>query len=261
MRALNIAATGMQAQQLNVEVISNNIANINTTGYKQQRAEFQDLLYENLRRPGAPSSDADTIVPAGVQLGLGVKTAAVYRIDTQGSLLMTENPLDLAIEGNGYFPIDLPDGTVGYTRAGSFQLNAQGQIVTADGHTLQPGIIVDPTATDVGVNASGEVLVKLPGQTEEQIVGQIQLANFANRAGLEAIGDNIFKETAASGAAALSNPGVDGAGPVRQGFLEASNVNVVGELTNMITAQRAYEMNSKVIQTTDEMYSAVTQMR
>lgn len=261
MRAMNIAATGMQAQQLNVEVISHNIANINTTGYKQQRAEFQDLLYENLRRPGAPSSDADTIVPAGVQLGLGVKTAAVYRIESQGSLLMTENPLDIAIEGDGYFPIDLPDGDIGYTRAGSFQLNAQGQIVTADGHPVQPGIIVDPTATEVGINASGEVLVKLPGQVQEQVVGQIQLANFANVAGLEAIGDNLFRETEASGAANLANPGTNGLGTVRQGFIEASNVNVVGELTNMITAQRAYEMNSKVIQTTDEMYRTITQMR
>jgi len=261
MRAMNIAATGMQAQQLNVEVISHNIANINTTGYKQQRAEFQDLLYENLRRPGAPSSDADTIVPAGVQLGLGVKTAAVYRIDSQGSLLSTESPLDIAIEGNGFFPIDLPDGETGYTRSGSFQLNAEGLIVTADGHTLQPGIVVDPTATEIGVNASGEVVVKLPGQTEEQVVGQIQLASFANRSGLEAIGDNLFTETDASGAAQLGNPGVNGVGTIRQGFLESSNVNVVAELTNMITAQRAYEMNSKVIQTTDEMYSTVTQMR
>lgn len=261
MRAMNIAATGMQAQQLNVEVISHNIANINTTGYKQQRAEFQDLLYENIRRPGAPSSDADTIVPAGVQLGLGVKTAAVYRIDTQGSLLPTDNSLDIAIEGNGFFPIDLPTGETGYTRAGNFQLDANGQIVTADGHPLQPGIVIDPTATDIGVNASGAVVVKLPGQQQEQVVGNIQLSTFVNRAGLEAIGDNLFKETDASGAATIATPGLDGAGTLRQGYVEASNVNIVGELTNMITAQRAYEMNSKVIQTTDEMYSTVTQMR
>ncbi len=261
MRAMNIAATGMQAQQLNVEVISHNIANLNTTGYKQQRAEFQDLLYENIRRPGAPSSDANTIVPAGVQLGLGVKTAAVYRIASQGSLLSTGNPLDIAIEGAGYFPVDLPGGDVGYTRAGSFQLNAQGQIVTADGHTVQPGITIDPSATDIGINVSGEVVAKLPGQVQEQVVGQIQLANFANRAGLEAIGDNLFKETDASGAATIAPAGTQGMGTIRQGFLESSNVNVVGELTNMISAQRAYEMNSKVIQTTDEMYSTVTQMR
>lgn len=261
MRAMNIAATGMQAQQLNVEVISHNIANINTTGYKQQRAEFQDLLYENIRRPGAPSSDGDTIVPAGIQMGLGVKTAAVYRIDSQGSIFLTENPLDLAIEGNGFFPITLPDGTTGFTRAGTFQLDANGQIVTADGHTVQPGLVVDPTATEIGINANGVVVQKLPGQAQEQVVGQLELATFANRGGLEAVGDNLFLETDASGAATITTPGVDGAGTVRQGFVEASNVNIVGELTNMITAQRAYEMNSKVIQTTDEMYSTVTQMR
>lgn len=261
MRAMNIAATGMQAQQLNVEVISHNIANINTTGFKRQKAEFQDLLYENIRRPGAPSSDADTLVPSGIQLGLGVKPAAVYRIDSQGSILLTQNTLDVAIEGDGYFPIDLPDGTVAYTRAGTFQLNAQGQIVTADGHLVQPGIVVDPTATEIGINSSGTVIVKLPGQLNEQVVGQIQLATFANTAGLAAVGDNLFLETDASGAANVSTPGTAGAGTLRQGFIETSNVNVVGELTNMITAQRAYEMNSKVIQTTDEMYRTLTQMR
>lgn len=261
MRAMNIAATGMHAQQLNVEVISNNIANINTTGYKRQRAEFQDLLYENIRRPGAPSTDSGTLVPSGIQIGLGVKTAAVYRIGDQGSLQLTENALDIAVEGEGYFQIDLPDGSTGFTRAGSFQLNAQGQIVTADGFLLQPGLTVDPQSTDIAVNASGEVIIKLPGQVEDTIVGQIQIASFSNKAGLEAIGSNIFLETAASGAPNSAAPGTPGLGTVRQGFLEASNVNVVAELTNMITAQRAYEMNSKVIQTTDEMYRTVTQMR
>lgn len=261
MRAMNIAATGMHAQQLNVEVISNNIANLNTTSYKRQRAEFQDLLYENIRRPGAPSTDTGTLVPAGIQIGLGVKTAAVYRIGDQGSLQVTESPLDIAIEGDGYFQIDMPDGSTGFTRAGSFQLNAQGQIVTADGFLLQPGLTIDPSATDIAVNASGEVLIKLPGQVEDTVVGQITLAGFANPAGLEAIGGNLFLQTAASGDANVTAPGTAGLGTVRQGFLEASNVNVVAELTNMITAQRAYEMNSKVIQTTDEMYSTVTQMR
>lgn len=261
MRAMNIAATGMHAQQLNVEVISNNIANINTTSYKRQRAEFQDLLYENVRRPGAPSTDTGTLVPAGIQIGLGVKTAAVYRIGDQGSLQVTESPLDIAIEGDGFFQIDLPDGSTGYTRAGSFQLNAQGQIVTSDGFTLQPGLTVDPAATDIAVNSSGEVLIKLPGQIEDTVVGQITLAGFANPAGLEAIGSNLFLQTAASGDANVTAPGTAGLGTTRQGFLEASNVNVVAELTNMITAQRAYEMNSKVIQTTDEMYRTVTQMR
>jgi len=261
MRAINIAATGMHAQQLNVEVISHNIANINTTSYKRQRAEFQDLLYENIRRPGAPSTDTGTLVPAGIQIGLGVKTAAVYRIGDQGSLQVTQSPLDIAIEGDGFFQIDLPDGTTGFTRAGSFQLNAQGQVVTADGFLLQPGITIDPQATDIAVNASGEVLVKLPGQVEDTVAGQITLAGFANPAGLEAIGGNLFLQTAASGDANVTAPGTVGLGTVRQGFLEASNVNVVAELTSMITAQRAYEMNSKVIQTTDEMYRTVTQMR
>lgn len=261
MRAMNIAATGMHAQQLNVEVISHNIANINTTSYKRQRAEFQDLLYENIRRPGAPSTDTGTLVPAGIQIGLGVKTAAVYRINDQGSLQVTQSPLDIAIEGEGFFQIDLPDGTTGFTRAGSFQLNAEGQIVTADGFLLQPGITIDPQATDIAVNASGEVLIKLPGQVEDTVAGQITLAGFANPAGLEAIGGNLFLQTAASGDANTTAPGTAGLGTVRQGFLEASNVNVVAELTSMITAQRAYEMNSKVIQTTDEMYTTVTQMR
>ncbi len=261
MRAMNIAATGMHAQQMNVEVISHNIANINTTSYKRQRTEFQDLLYENVRRPGAPSTDSGTLVPAGIQIGLGVKTAAVYRIGDQGSLQVTQSPLDLAIEGDGFFQIDLPDGTTGFTRAGSFQLNAQGQVVTADGFLLQPGITIDPQATDIAVNASGEVLVKLPGQVEDTVAGQITLAGFANPAGLEAIGGNLFLQTAASGDANVTAPGTAGLGTVRQGFLEASNVNVVAELTTMITAQRAYEMNFKVIQTTDEMYRTVTQMR
>ena len=261
MRAMNIAATGMHAQQMNVEVISHNIANINTTSYKRQRTEFQDLLYENVRRPGAPSTDSGTLVPAGIQIGLGVKTAAVYRIGDQGSLQVTQSPLDLAIEGDGFFQIDLPDGTTGFTRAGSFQLNAQGQVVTADGFLLQPGITIDPQATDIAVNASGEVLVKLPGQVEDTVAGQITLPGFANPAGLEAIDGNLFLQTAASGDANVTAPGTAGLGTVRQGFLEASNVNVVAELTTMITAQRAYEMNFKVIQTTDEMYRTVTQMR
>ena len=261
MGAMNIAATGMHAQQMNVEVISHNIANINTTSYKRQRTEFQDLLYENVRRPGASSTDSGTLVPAGIQIGLGVKTAAVYRIGDQGSLQVTQSPLDLAIEGDGFFQIDLPDGTTGFTRAGSFQLNAQGQVVTADGFLLQPGITIDPQATDIAVNASGEVLVKLPGQVEDTVAGQITLAGFANPAGLEAIGGNLFLQTAASGDANVTAPGTAGLGTVRQGFLEASNVNVVAELTTMITAQRAYEMNFKVIQTTDEMYRTVTQMR
>ena len=261
MRSLSIAATGMLAQQLNVEVVSNNIANINTTGFKRQRAEFQDLLYQNLRRVGSASSDAGTVVPSGIQIGVGVKTASVYRITEQGDLTVTENSLDMAIQGKGYFRVELPDGTTGYTRAGSFQLSAEGEIVTADGYRLLPGIAIDPQATAVSINASGEVIVKIAGQVAPQTVGQIDLATFANEAGLEAIGDNIYLETAASGDPTTGVAGSAGFGMIRQGFLETSNVNVVAELTNLITAQRAYEMNSKVIQTSDEMLGTLTQLR
>jgi flagellar basal-body rod protein FlgG len=261
MRSLSTAATGMLAQQLNVEVISNNIANINTTGFKRQRAEFQDLLYQNLRRVGAQSSDAGTVLPSGVQVGVGVKTASVYRISEQGDLAVTENTLDLAIQGKGFFRVELPDGTTGYTRSGSFQLSSEGEVVTADGYRLLPGINIDPTATSVTVNASGEIIVKTAGQVNPTVVGQIDLATFANEAGLQATGDNIYTETTASGTPTTGNPGANGIGTIRQGFLENSNVNVVAELTNLITAQRAYEMNSKVIQTSDEMLGTMSQMR
>ncbi len=261
MRSLSIAATGMLAQQLNVEVVSNNIANINTTGFKRQRAEFQDLLYQNLRRVGSASTDAGTVVPSGIQIGVGVKTASVYRITEQGDLSITENSLDLAIQGKGYFRVEMPDGTTAYTRAGSFQLNGAGEIVTSDGYRLLPGIVIDPQATSVTVNSSGEVIVTLDGQVDPQTVGQIDLATFANEAGLEAMGDNLYLETTASGPPNNGPPGTPGFGTLRQGFLETSNVNVVAELTNLITAQRAYEMNSKVIQTSDQMLGTMTQLR
>jgi flagellar basal-body rod protein FlgG len=261
MRSLSIAATGMLAQQLNVEVVSNNIANVNTTGFKRQRAEFQDLLYQNLRRVGSASSDNGTVVPSGIQIGVGVKAAAVYRVTEQGDLSVTENSLDLAVQGKGYFRVEMPDGTTGYTRAGSFQLSAEGEIVTADGYRLLPGINIDPSATSVSVNSSGEVIVKLAGQVNPTTAGQLDLATFANEAGLQALGDNIFTETTASGAPTTGNPGANGIGTIRQGFLETSNVNVVSELTNLITAQRAYEMNSKVIQTSDDMLGTLSQLR
>lgn len=260
MRSLNIASTGMLAQQTNVEVISNNIANMNTTAFTRRRPEFSDLLYQNLRRVGANSSD-NTIVPTGVQLGLGVKTTAVYRITEQGSLQSTDNTLDLAIQGKGYFQIELPSGETAYTRDGSFQLSKDGQIVTHEGYKVQPGISVDKDATGVSINAVGQVLVKLDGQVEPQVAGQLNLATFANEAGLEARGDNLFMETPASGAANESKPGEPGYGTILQGFLETSNVNVVAEITNLISAQRAYEMNSKVIQTSDEMLSTINQMK
>jgi flagellar basal-body rod protein FlgG len=261
MRSLSIGATGMLAQQLNVEVISNNIANMNTTAYQRRRAEFQDLLYQNQRRVGAQSSDANTIVPAGVQVGLGVKTAAVYRITEQGNLTLTENPLDLAINGEGFFQITLPSGDTAYTRGGSFQLDGQGDIVTVDGYTVQPGITVPDDAVDITVNPSGQVSVSIDGQVNPQILGQVELARFPNDAGLLAVGDNLFLETPASGAPTTAVAGTAGFGSLQQGFLETSNVNVVEEITNLITAQRAYEMNSKVIETSDQMMATMTNLR
>lgn len=261
MRSLNIGATGMLAQQLNVETISNNIANMSTTGFKRQRAEFQDLLYQSSRRVGSTSSDAGTTVPAGVQIGLGVKAGAVYRIHEQGPTQVTNNDMDIAINGQGFFQVQLPSGETAYTRAGSFQLNENGDVVTADGYPLVPGINIPAAAVDITVNGSGEVLVKLDGQTAPQNVGTITIAIFANQAGLEAVGGNLLKETPASGAAVVGNPSSNGYGALLQHSIESSNVNVVSEMTNLITAQRAYEMNSKVIQTTDEMLSTMSNMR
>ncbi|OYQ34204.1 flagellar basal-body rod protein FlgG [Niveispirillum lacus] len=261
MRSLSIGATGMLAQQLNVETISNNIANMTTTGYKRQRAEFQDLLYQNQRRVGSTSSDAGTIVPSGIQVGLGVKAAAIYRINEQGNINPTGNTLDLAINGQGYFQIQLPNGETAYTRAGSLQLNAEGTLVTADGYQVLPGIVVPQNTVDITVNPNGEVLAKIDGQTVPQNVGQIQLAAFPNNAGLEAIGDNLLLETPASGQAIAGNPGAPGFGRVMQGAVETSNVNIVAEITQLITAQRAYEMNSRVISTTDQMMQSVSQLR
>jgi flagellar basal-body rod protein FlgG len=261
MRALNIAATGMQAQQTNVEVISNNIANMNTTGYNRRRAEFTDLLYQNMKRVGSNSSDNNTIVPTGIQLGLGVRTASVYRITEQGSLTSTSNSLDLAVQGKGYFQIQLPSGQTAYTRDGEFQLSSNGQIVTSQGYTVMPAITVPTNALSVTVNNSGQVSVSLSGQTTDSIVGQLQLAVFPNEAGLEAQGDNLFLETAASGTGVVSTPGSTGFGTLLQGYLESSNVNTVTEVTDMISAQRAYEMNSKVIQSADEMLQTLNQVK
>jgi len=261
MRSLDIAATGMLAQQRNVEVISNNLANMNTTAFMRRRTEFHDLIYQDLRRVGATSSDAGTIVPSGVQLGLGVKLAAVYRIHEQGSLTATDNTFDMAIQGKGFFQIDLPTGETSYTRDGTFQLNASGQIVTHDGYSVQPGITVPTNAIDVSINNSGQVQVKIEGQAALQTVGQLQISTFANEAGLESIGDNLYLETPASGAATSGNPASTSFGSILQGFLETSNVNAVEEVSNLISAQRAYEMNSKVIQTSDEMLGTLANMR
>jgi flagellar basal-body rod protein FlgG len=261
MRSLDIAGTGMQAQQTNVEVISNNIANMTTTGFKRRRAEFQDLIYQNLRRVGSNSSDTGSIVPSGAQVGLGVKTAAIYRINEQGNLQQTSNTLDMAIQGNGYFQVTLPSGETAYTRDGTFALGADGTIVTADGYTVQPGLQIPSAATGITINTSGQVQVTLTGQTAPQTIGQLQLAVFPNEAGLEAQGDNLFLQTSASGAPVAGNPNSAGFGSVMQGFVETSNVNVVSEITNLITAQRAYEMNSKVITTSDDMLSTLTNLR
>ncbi|MCE9650691.1 MAG: flagellar basal-body rod protein FlgG [Parvibaculum sp.] len=261
MQSLSIAATGMMAQQLNVEVISNNIANMSTSGFKRQRAEFQDLLYQNLRRVGTNSSDSGTIVPSGVQIGLGVKTGSVYRIMTQGDMNNTGNKLDLAVQGRGYFRVQMPSGTDAYTRAGNFQLSPTGQIVTSDGYTVAPGITIPPEATDVTISKDGQVQATIPSQTAPQIVGQLELSNFQNEGGLDPQGDNLFIETAASGAPTTGSPASTGFGSLQQGFLETSNVNAVTEISDLITAQRAYEMNAKVITASDEMMSVTSNLK
>ncbi len=261
MRSLSIAATGMLAQQTNVDVISNNIANMNTTSYKRQRAEFQDLLYQQVSRPGAESSSDGNRVPTGIQIGAGVRTGGVYRIGEQGAATSTGNPYDLEIEGTGYFQVTLPGGgEPAYTRAGSFQLSDQGELVTSDGYPIEPKIIIPQGALDVTVSKTGLVQVKLAGQTNLQTVGQLQLATFINEAGLEAKGSNLFMETEASGQPTIANPGEPGFGTLSQGFLEASNVNPVSEITSLISAQRAYEMNSRVVKTADEMLSTTNQL-
>ena len=261
MRSLDIAGTGMQAQQTNVEVISNNIANMTTTGFKRQRAEFQDLIYENLRRVGSNSSDTGTIVPSGAQVGLGVRTAAIYRIAEQGNLQQTSNSLDVAIKGSGYFQVTMPSGDTAYTRDGTFGLAPDGTIVTADGYVVAPGVTVPSNAKSVTINNAGQVQVSLDGQTAPSTVGTLQLAVFPNEAGLESQGDNLFLQSAASGNPVTGNPASPGFGAVMQGFVETSNVNVVSEITNLITAQRAYEMNSRVITTSDQMLSTLTNLR
>ncbi len=260
MRALSIAATGMQAQQTNVEVISNNIANVSTTGFKRGMAEFEDLLYQNVTRVGTESSEAGTILPTGMQLGLGVRSSGVTRVTTQGTLTQTDNQLDLAINGRGYFGIKLPSGDTAYTRDGTFKPSATGQIVNNEGYPVEPGITVSPSATAVTINASGQV-IETAANGKQTTVGQLELFTFPNEPGLEAQGGNDFKETDASGAPVQGAPGSPGFGTIQQGYVEASNVNVVQEMTNLITAQRAYEMNSKVIEAADQMMQTTTQIR
>ena len=261
MRSLDIGALGMMAQSTNVDVISNNIANMATTGYKRQRVEFQDLIYQDMRRVGSPSTDGGTVVPVGIQVGLGVKTAAIGRYMGQGNLTNTQNRLDVAIQGPGYLQITLPSGETAYTRDGSLNLDQNGQIVTKDGYAVQPGITVPNNAVSITINKSGEVLAKIEGQPAPANLGQLQLATFINPAGLDAQGDNLFLESAASGGPNAGAPNTVGFGSLLQGYLENSNVNSVQSITNLIKAQRAYEMNSKVISTSNEMMGTISNLR
>lgn len=258
MRALAIAATGMDAQQTNLEVIANNISNINTTGYKRARAEFADLLYQTERTQGVPNRANQAIVPEGANIGLGVQTAAVRNLHIQGSLAQTENQLDLALVGRGWFQIEAPDGTIQYTRAGAFNTNAEGQLVTIDGYAVSPGVTIPADASEVVVSRTGQISARIGADTELTEIGQLTLANFVNEAGLKPLGDNLFGETAASGEAIIAAPEDPGFAYIKQGYLESSNVDSVKEITDMISAQRAYEMNSKVIQTADEMAQIVS---
>jgi flagellar basal-body rod protein FlgG len=260
MRALSTAATGMMAQELNVQVISNNIANMRTTGYKRQRAEFQDLLYEHVRRIGTQTSNQGNILPVGVDLGGGVKTVGTPRIMTQGTLTQTGSELDLAIRGEGFFKILMPDGTFTYTRDGSFQMDQQGRVVTVQGQVLQPGITLPQNATGLTINAQGQVSVTPSGTTTPTVLGQIALTRFINKAGLQPIGDNLFVETPASGPPQDGTPNTDGFGDLMQSNLEQANVEVVSEISDLIAAQRAYEMNAKVITATDQMLSATSNL-
>jgi flagellar basal-body rod protein FlgG len=259
MRSLWISKTGMEAQQTQLDTISHNLANVSTNGFKKSHAVFEDLMYQNMRQAGSNSSEQTTL-PTGLQLGLGTRAVATSRSFSQGNLQQTGNPLDLAVRGNGFFEIQMPDGTTGYTRDGSFQVNAQGQLVTNNGYLVNPGITIPPTATSVSIGNDGTVSATLPGQSLPQTVGQIQLASFVNPAGLDPKGQNLFGETAASGAPSAAAPGTNGLGQLSQGFVETSNVNVVEELVSMIQTQRAYELNSKAIQTSDQMLAKLGQL-
>ncbi|MDB5505420.1 MAG: flgG [Devosia sp.] len=261
MKALYIASTGMAAQERNVEVISNNIANMRTTGFKRQRAEFQDLLYQAYRRAGSSTSDQGTVVPAGIEIGSGVKTAATPRVMSQGSVVPTDAELDIAIRGEGFFMVALPDGRTAYTRDGSFQRDDTGQLVTIDGFQVEPGITIPENARGISISADGIVEAYLGTDGAPTQIGQLQLARFVNKAGLESLGDNMFAQTAASGPAQISTPGAESTGSLLQSYLESANVNAVTEIADLIAAQRAYEMNARVISGADEMMQATSQLR
>ena len=260
MRALDTAATGMAAMDLQVQVIAGNIANMSTTGFKSQRAEFQDLIYEHVQRIGAQASDQGNILPVGIELGSGVKTVGTPRLMTQGALAQTGNQLDVAIQGDGWFKIQMPDGTYNYTRDGSFQMDATGRIVTAEGNVVQPTITIPVNSTGLTINQQGQVSVTLPNSTTSSILGQFTISTFANDAGMQANGNNLFSATPASGTPQDGLAGTNSAGTLLQGSLEQSNVEAVTEISNLIAAQRAYEMNSKVITAADEMLQTTSQL-
>lgn len=259
-KSLTTAATGMQAQQTNMDVVANNLANSNTTGFKKGRAEFEDLMYQTVKEPGAQTG-AQAVTPTGVQVGLGVKTAAVNKNFEQGSTQVTKNPFDLEIEGSGFFPLQMPNGQIAYTRDGSFKKGPDGRLQDKNGNFLQPEIVIPPDAAGVEVAADGQVSIVVGTNTVPQSVGQIQIVNFVNPAGLKNIGKNLFIPSPASGLPQQSIPGQNGLGSIAQGQLETSNVNVVDEMVNMITAQRAYETNAKVIQASDQMLQAINNLR
>jgi flagellar basal-body rod protein FlgG len=261
MQTLSIAATGMSAQERNLEVIANNIANINTTGFKRSRAEFTDLMYQSERLMGVSNRGRDATVPEGAQLGLGVRTAAIRSLNIQGSLTNTGNSLDLAINGRGWFQVTTPDGATVYTRDGAFNTNATGQLVTTDGYMVTPSILIPINTTNITVSQTGLVTATVPGQVQPQTLGQLTIANFVNEAGLQQLGSNLAQQTAASGQPTVSVPGDTSFGTIQQGYLESSNVDPVTEITNLIAAQRAYEMNSKVIQAADQMSGTITNLR
>jgi flagellar basal-body rod protein FlgG len=260
LRSLYTAATGMEAQQVKMDVIAHNLANSNTTGFKKSRAEFEDLLSETIRGAGTPSPQGGT-APAALQVGLGVRTVATTRSFSQGDMVDTQNPLDVAIQGTGFLRVQRPNGELAYTRAGNLRVDATGRLCTQQGNLIDPGISVPQDATRVTIRPDGTVLATMPGKTEDSEIGTIQLALFTNPSGMESIGDNLMLETAASGQPLVVKPGTDGAGSLTQGFLEGANVKAVEEMIDMISTQRAYEMNSKVIQTADQMLQRLTQLR
>ncbi|MEW6602194.1 MAG: flagellar basal-body rod protein FlgG [Nitrospirota bacterium] len=259
-RSLFIAATGMEAQRINIDVISNNLANVNTSGFKKSRADFQELMYQSLKTAGAVSAEGNE-VPTGIQIGLGVKPAAVQKMFQQGDFVSTGNSLDLVIEGNGFFQITTPDGEIAYSRAGAFKMNSEGNLVNSDGYPLEPAITIPANTLEITVSTDGAVSVLEAGNSTPTEVGQIELAQFINPGGLKAIGKNLFLTTGSSGDAVTGNPDSEGLGSINQGFIELSNVNVVEEMVNMIVSQRAYELNSKVIQSTDEMLALANNLK